>query len=184
VRTGVDKYLLGIVLILFCVNSVFAQRELVDEYYLKAVFLERFTRFVTFTEEEASVQDNFYISMYGENEPLREYLISVYEKQLIQNKPVIIHVVSKISEIKPYGILIVCRDKEHDLDKIGKTFAGKGILIVGDTPGFASKGVVINMIIQGRKMRYEINPRTAEAYAIEIDRLLLSNAILIDSSEE
>ena len=183
-RTGVDKYLLGIVLILFCVEFVSAQREVVDEYYLKAVFLERFTRFVTFKEEEASSQDDFCISMYGENEPLRDYLTSVYEKQFIQNKPVAIYFVSKISEIKPYGILIVCKNKEHDLGEIGKAFAGKGILVVGDTPGFASKGVVINMIIQDRKMRYEINPRTAATYAIEIDRLLLSNAILIDSSEE
>lgn len=164
---------------LFSLCSVFAQ-EGIEEYHLKAVFLERFTRFVVFTEAMNPEEGSFYITIYGKN-PFGKVLDEIYKDKLIQDKIVEIRYISDLDQITSSGILFVCEDKAGDLPQISRMFAGKGLLLIGDTPGMASKGAVINMIVKDFKIRYEINPRAAENYSLKIDRLLLSNAVLIDA---
>ncbi len=47
------------------------------------------------------------------------------------------------------------------------------VWVVGDSPGVAERGVIINFVIEDNKVRFEVNPRAAEQARMQIGSKLL-----------
>lgn len=81
------------------------------------------------------------------------------------------------TEFKTCHILIVARDADLEaaLDK-----AKGSILVVGESPGSASKGAAMNLVFDRARnaIRLEINPRTAIAAGLKIDSGLLGSSLV------
>ncbi len=54
-----------------------------------------------------------------------------------------------------------------------------GVLTVGETPGFAAQGGVINFKLEGDRLRFEINIDAAERERLRISSKLLSLAEIV-----
>jgi hypothetical protein len=57
-------------------------------------------------------------------------------------------------------------------------------LIVGETPGFAANGGIINFKLEGGKVRFEINAAAAEREQFHISSKLLSLAQIVKSEAQ
>jgi hypothetical protein len=53
---------------------------------------------------------------------------------------------------------------------------GSPVLTVGDTDGYAQRGVMINMYLENKRVRFEINAETAGVAGLRISTKLLSLA--------
>ena len=60
-----------------------------------------------------------------------------------------------------------------------KALERPGLLTVGEVDGFAEQGGAINFTMQGRKVRFEINPTTAEQARLKMSSQLLKLATLV-----
>ena len=56
------------------------------------------------------------------------------------------------------------------------------MLTVGDTKGFVDQGVIINFILEGSKVRFEIKPEAADRAGLRISSKLLQLALRIVSA--
>jgi hypothetical protein len=156
---------------------VFSQTE---EYTIKAVFLERFTRFIEWPGE-SEINDTtkpFVISVIGKN-PFGNILEETYSAQKILNKNVEIRYISKIDQIEKTNILFISKSKDKELSKILSYTKGKPILTVGDTKGFAKKGVMINFYLSSGKLRFEINETAVKESGLSMSYLLLQVALIV-----
>ena len=153
-----------------------------EEYELKAVYLERITRFLEWPDETQNTRadDLFVIGILGEN-PFGRKLEDLYAGRGIKNKPIKVYYLSELREIERVHLLFVSRSESEELSQILDITRKKPILTVGDTRGFAEKGGLVNFFIESDKLRFEINERGFHEAGLVIDPLLLKVAKIVNT---
>ncbi len=152
-----------------------------EQYELMAVYLERIARFVEWPHKtESSMSDNYFvIGVLGEN-PFGTILTDLYAERTIKNKNIQVRYLSQLNEIDKCHLLFISRSMSEELPQILEIIAKKPILTVGDTEGFAEKGVLVNFFIENNKLRFEINEQGLHEAGILIDSLLLKVAKIVN----
>ncbi|OFY07654.1 MAG: hypothetical protein A2W99_15105 [Bacteroidetes bacterium GWF2_33_16] len=148
---------------------------------LKAVYLEKFSRFVTWPEEcmMNDINQPFIISIIGETK-LTENLHLVYSQQEINNKRVIIRVIKDLKEIEGSHILFIAESEKKNIQKLQQITNGLPILTVSETKGFSEKGILINFYEEDKKLRFEINETAVLKSPLKMSYYLLSTARIIE----
>ena len=155
-----------------------------EEYKVKAVFLERFTRFVEWPED-ADMDDPstpFIICVIGNN-PFEKILEQAYEKRRILGKPVEIRYISSLKDIAPCHLLFISSSMKVRLEEILSYTKDKSILTIGDTEGFAEKGVHINFYLREESARFTINETAVRNSSLKMDFRLLQYAKIVNPVE-
>jgi hypothetical protein len=178
------KYHFSLVLLIFmmlvCPFPGEAESEEVSEYMLKAVFLERFARFVEWPE--GTIQNDashpFIISVFGGN-PFNSILDNIYSNRKIKNRLVKIKYISEPEDIKGSNILFIATSNLKTLDKIISTLQTQPVLIVSDKEGYGERNVHINIYNKEKKYPFEVNFEALQKAGLKMDCLLLDMAKII-----
>ncbi|MGM0407815.1 MAG: YfiR family protein [Bacteroidota bacterium] len=154
-------------------------------YVLKAVYLEKFSRFITWPEECSMDDPNqpFIISVIGKS-PLTENLKQIYAIKEIKKKRVIINQIEDLKDIEGCHILFIAESEKNKLDKIIALTKHQPILTVSETKGFAEKGVLINFYEEDNKLRFEINETAVFKSPLQMSFYLLNSAKIVKPVEE
>jgi len=152
---------------LFCVK---------DEYYRKAALFKVFSQYIQWPKN-SDVNDRskpFVIGVIGKN-PFGSILEAAYsrEENKIKDKKVEIRYILKMEEIESCHILFISKSVDMELEEILAITRGKPILTIGETKGYAEKGVLFNLYISRDEIRFEIN-----ALALRESRLIPSSQLL------
>jgi hypothetical protein len=176
---------LNLILVLFLFLGADIALCQVEEYELKAVYLERITRFIEWPDETESfmTDDSFVIGVLGEN-PFGTRLTDLYAERKIKDKKIKVRYLSQLNEIEGCHLLFISRSMSEELPQVLEITAKKPILTVGDTKGFAEKGVLVNFFIENDKLRFEINERGLHEAGILIDSLLLKVSKIVNSLKQ
>jgi hypothetical protein len=144
------------------------------EYDVKAAFLYNFTKFVDWPSDAFPDPGNLKICVLGEN-PFGGSLQTLAGEQVGNRK---LTVVRTDSLAKPAGcqILFISRSERENLNKILTAVGDAPVLTVADSNGFADRGVMINFVLEGSKVRFEINTGAADRAGIKISSKLLQLA--------
>ncbi len=147
-----------------------------DELTLKAVFLERFTRFIEW--EKQSETNEFNIVIIGSDEKIAHQLKKVYRNRNIQNKTVRVTQIKHLDDLKNLScdILFVSENMSKELEEITQYSFSKSILTIADTKNFATKGVIINFYIKNNSIQFKINTDAAKKSNLQISYHLLKMA--------
>ena len=74
-------------------------------------------------------------------------------------------------------LVFLAGSEDPALEDALKVFKGKPILAMGDTPGFAKRGTIINLLLErgskGYKTTFELNKETMESAGLKADAPLL-----------
>jgi len=162
-------------------NASYAANFDVREYTLKAVFLERFTRFIDWPEEpsQKNSPESFIINVMG-NPEFSELLRNIYQTQEIQGKKVSIQDINNPSEIQKPHLLFISHTSDETLNSILELTRDAPTLTISDTEGFAEKGVMINFFMsRNQKIRFEINELAFKESELYISYKLLSVAKIV-----
>lgn len=153
------------------------------EYLLKAIFLERFTRFVGWPLEAGldRAETPFVIGIIGRN-PFKSILETLYADQLIKGKPVEIRYLETVEKINGCHMLFIAETDADSLKKIIVAIRDFPVLTISDSTGYGRRGVHINMYMEKKQIRFEINHKAARHSGFVISYLLLKVAKLVESS--
>lgn len=169
-----------IVFVFICMLPVFSVTEDM-EYAMKAVFLERFTRFVEWPAEYA-ISDTtkpFILGIVGSS-PFGSILERVYDSQKIRDKHVEIRYIIDFEDIAECHLLFISRISVTGLTRILTYTRSRPILTVSDTRGFANKGVLINLNIEEGRIRFEINEGAVRESGLYMSYHLLKLAKIVN----
>jgi hypothetical protein len=144
------------------------------EYDVKAAFLYNFAKFVDWPPAAFPDPNSLRICVLGED-PFGKSLQAVTDEQVGGHKLIVTRTESLA---KPTGcqILFISRSERERLAQILAAVKGSPVLTVGDTDGFANRGVMINFVLEGSKVRFEINTESADRAGIKISSKLLQLA--------
>jgi hypothetical protein len=144
------------------------------EYDVKAAFLYNFAKFVDWPPEAFPDPNSLKVCVLGDD-PFGGSLQTVSGEQVGSRK---LTVMRADSLAKPAGcqILFISRSEREHVSQILAAVKGSPVLTVGDTKGFADDGVIINFVLEGSKVRFEINTDSADRAKLKISSKLLQLA--------
>lgn len=82
----------------------------------------------------------------------------------------------RIEDLKDCQIVFVAKSEQGNVSAILASLEGTSILTVGESEGFAKQGGVIGLVMEGDKVRSEINTSAARRAGLGIDLRLLKFA--------
>jgi hypothetical protein len=145
------------------------------EYEVKAAFLYNFTKFVTWSD--ASSRDAgapFVIAVIGDD-PFGDAL-SVLENKTAMGRPIVVQRVSSLDSLKSCRMLFVSSSARDRLPAILRAAHARNILTVGDMERFAARGGIIELVLTGDRVGFEINTESARQAGLTVSSKLLSLA--------
>ena len=143
-------------------------------YVIKASFIHNFTKFIQWPLESNSFNNlnEFNLCVMGEN-PFGTILDHLAETNRIKGRSILIKTSTPFYKIKSCHIVFISQSKTSDIERIVEHLKSSPVLTIGDTEGYADRGVGINLIIVGNKIQFQINKEVIEQSGLEVSSELL-----------
>ena len=164
------------------VHNTNAEQISSREYMIKAAFLYNFAKFIewppkTFEDSKSPVR----LCVLGKN-PFGIALESI-EGKTIHGRKLIIEQLNSTKEIKICHMLFISESEKKQLDYILNNIKDLNVLTIGDTENFARLGVIINLTMAKKKIRFKINLDAANRAGLKISSKLLKLANIIQEGD-
>ncbi len=164
--------------LLYCCGAATQAQEAIDErleYNVKAVSLYAFGRYVTWPEPAFPTANSpFVIGMMGGN-PFGDALDRIAKKKTLNGRAIEVRQIDKPADCAQCHILFVTRFVSQEAEaELFQQAAGKPVLLVGESPGFAERGGVINFYHSGSNVRFELNPDKSVECKLSLNAKLLT----------
>ena len=144
------------------------------EYQLKAAFLFNFAQFVKWPPGAFLTADApFDIGILGDD-PFGPALEETVQGATIDNHRMTVVRAQKIEELKDCQMIFVSRSEEGHMGEILTQLDSRPILTVSEIDSFAQDGGDIDFYLSDGKVRFEINPQSAQRCGLRISSQLLS----------
>jgi hypothetical protein len=184
-RPGFLAWLAFCAMICVLVNGSIAhgQQSKPSEYEVKAAYLYNFGRFVEWPDKAASSGgDSFSICVLGEDPFGR--ILGALAGQTIGGKQVVAKRISKPLDASNCRIVFISLSEEKQLNDTLMTLGKAGVLTVSDMPQFSQRGGMIQFVLEGNKVRFEINLTAAENAGLMLSSELLKVATAVRKSSQ
>lgn len=150
-----------------------------SEYLIKAGFIYNFAQLVqwpagTFAQADSPIV----IGIFGPD-PFGGIIDRVIENKKLDGRSLVVKRLKRGASIKDCNILFVSAPEASHLDEVIQSAKGMPILTIGETPGFAARGGIINLTLEGNKVRFEINIDAAKQANLSISSRLLALARIV-----
>jgi hypothetical protein len=151
------------------------------EYYVKAEFLERFTRFIDWpTAAFADDASPFVLCVAGKN-PFGTYLEELVRARRIQNRKAVLRSVPDPASVDGCHLVFLAGIDRSKAGPFLTRAANRPILTVGESEGLAQAGALLNLYIDGTHVRFEVNPTAVKASGLKFSSRLLKLARIVSA---
>ena len=150
-------------------------QEIPSEYRIKAAYLYNFVKYVDWPEKKAAIL----ICVAGQN-PFGTVLESLVRNERVRGVPLATEV---ILEPKA-GCDVLFTPRTSNVPTYLKAVAGMPTLTVGETDRFIEQGGLVRFIVDGKNVRFEINPVAADRVKLRISSRLLQLARIVETGTE
>jgi hypothetical protein len=155
-----------------------AQAQKPTEFEVEAAYLSNFGRFVEWPARAGSAADPFYICVLGQD-TFGPLLDAALKGETIGAAPMVAKRIAGPEEAAGCRILFVSASKDTQLNAILTALRTSNILTVGDMPGFTRRGGMIQFVLDGNRVRFEINLAAAQRARLTLSSELLKVAVAI-----
>lgn len=177
-----------VVLMLLCLslassaNAQTADSLASSEYLIKAGFIYNFAQLVQWPSATFAQTDSpIVIGILG-TDPFGATIDRVIENKKLDGRNVIVKRLKwgkELKDLKDCNILFVSSSEKEHLSDVINTVKWLPILTIGETAGFASRGGIINLTLEGNKVRFEVNVEAAKQANLNISSRLLALARIV-----
>lgn len=155
-----------------------AQGSKPTDYDVKAVYLYNFGRFVEWPASVTATSDSFNVCVLGQD-PFGRALDAILSGETINGKSVTAKRISTPQEAISCQILFMGSAEESRLGTIIEALDKGAVLTVSDMPQFSRRGGMIQFVLEGRKVRFEINLTAVQHAGLTLSSELLKVATTV-----
>jgi hypothetical protein len=162
--------------VLFGAAELHAQSSKPTEYQVKAAYLSNFGRFVEWRSKAGEGGDErFRVCVLGQD-PFGSTLNTALAGEAIDRVPLEAKRIDTAQEAASCRILFISSSEESQLGTVLTAIAKSSVLTVSDIPQFARRGGMIQFILSGNRVRFEINLSAAQRAGLNLSSELLKLA--------
>jgi hypothetical protein len=160
-------------------NGLNAQAPPPTEYEVQAAYLSNFGRFVEWPARPGTNErDPFYVCVLGQD-PFGPLLDAALKGETIGGAPMAARRVASAADAANCRIVFVNSTKDSELKGILATLRNSNALTVSDTFDFTRQGGMIQFVLDGNRVRFEINLAAAQRAGLTLSSQLLKVAVAI-----
>ncbi len=143
------------------------------EYQVKAVFLFNFLQFVewppaAFPNDDTPIR----IGILGDD-PFGPALEETVRDETINKRRLVVSRSHRVEDLRDCHLVFISKSESRRIDAILAQFSNRPVLTVSEVDGFARQGGIIAFYQDGKKVRFEINPGTAQRLGLKMSSELL-----------
>jgi len=156
------------------------------EYRVKTAYLYNFLLYVTWPKEAfVSADAPLVIGVFG-NDPLNGPLDEVARRKKAKGRRIVVRRFKSWDEYEPCHILFLSRAADgRTLAEAIRRTRGAPLLLVGETPGFATRGATVNFYLDAdRTVGFEINVDATAQRKLSVDARLLKLARIVRNTPQ
>jgi hypothetical protein len=148
------------------------------DYQVKAAYLYNFGRFVEWPANATSKGDFFTVCILGKD-PFGAVLDKALAGETIGGKSVVARRISTPQESGNCQILFLSSTEESRLNKIIEAMEKEAVLTVSDMPEFSEHGGMVQFVVEGKRVRFEVNLTAAQNAGLTLRSELLRVATVV-----
>jgi hypothetical protein len=153
-----------------------------SEYLIKAGFIYNFAKLVAWPAGSFAQPDSpIVIGILG-TDPFGDVIDRILADKKVDARRFVIKRLKWGMDLKDCDILFIGASEAVHLEEVLHSLKGQPILTIGETPGFARRGCIINLIVEDNKVRFEVNLDAAKQADLNISSRLLALAKIIPQS--
>ncbi len=150
-----------------------------NEYQVKAAFLYTFAKFVEWPPQAfSSPSAVMTICVLGED-PFGAFLDDAVRGKTVGDRPMAVVRIADLGTGRDCKILFIAASERRRMPVLLAAAASTGLLTVGDTAEFSAQGGVIELQLDGERIRLKVNLTAAEKAKLRISSRVLSLATII-----
>jgi YfiR/HmsC-like len=171
---------LALVCALLSVPALHAQNAKPTDYDVKAAYLYNFGRFVEWPAQVTTTTNSghFTVCVLGQD-PFGPSLDSTLAGETIGGKSIVAKRISNPQESDDCRILFLSPTEGGHLKKIVAELDKKAVLTVSDIPQFAQLGGMIQFVLEGKRVRFEVNLAATQRAGLTLSSELLKVATTV-----
>ncbi|MGH9435555.1 MAG: YfiR family protein [Terriglobia bacterium] len=147
------------------------------EYAVKAAYLYNFSRFVRWPASRTTA-DFFRICVLG-TDPFGRVLDRVIAGESIDGVKIVARRISLPEEVTGCRILFISSSEAGKLARILAALSNRDVLTVSDLPGFTQDGGMIGFVLEGNRVRFEVNAAAAQQAGLKVSSQVLKLAVKV-----
>src|ERR1700704_1304416 len=156
-----------------------------SEYLIKAGFIYNFAKLVEWpTTAFAQPDSPIVIGILGDD-PFGATLDRIVADKKIDGRGFAVKRVKwsrDFKDLRDCNILFVSSSEKEHIESVIDAMKGLPILTIGDAPGFAKRGGIINFMLEDNKVRFEVNVEAAKHADLTISSRLLTLARIVQQA--
>ena len=163
----------------WCASGLLQAQNPPTDTAVKAAYLYQFGKFIEWPGASSTrAEDAFPICILG-TDPFGGILGETVAERSVQGKRVIAKRIAGVGEAAACNILFIGASEQERLPEIINSLQGQSVLTVGDSQAFSGRGIMINFVIEQRRVRFEINLSAVERANLKVSSELLKVAKVI-----
>jgi len=148
-----------------------------EEYLIKAGFILNFLKFVSWQNVEGNNPRSVLNICVVSGGAIPQGLLSINNKQS-NNRVINVHVYTP-DQFDICHVIYILANNSDALKNVLPLMATRAVLTIGEHKTFMAENGIINFMIEGKKMRFEINRTVAARVGISISAKLLQLAMRV-----
>lgn len=142
--------------------SMFAHPQSASEYQVKAAYLYNFAKATEWPAEVLPRADSpLVICVFGGDDDFVPLLRSTLGSKMINGHPVEVNHLRSRDELRSCH-MVFFRASEPNTGRALASLAGASVLLVGEDANFLAQGGMINLVLRGGRVTFEVNPDAME----------------------
>ena len=159
-----------------------AQTPKITEYQVKAAYLANFGRFVEWPGSVAVAKsESFNICVLG-RDPFGADLDTALAGETIGRAHMLAKRISRPQDAVDCRILFISSSEFSQWKEISAALKTLSVLTVSDMPQFARRGGIIQFLLDGNRVRFDINLAATERVGLNLSSELLKLAVTVSRS--
>ncbi len=163
-----------VLLFCLCAQVLPASAAPYTEYEIKAAYLYNFAKFIDWPEGKPVLQ----FCPLGKS-AVTGALEAIKDKTVGERRLVLVYPDAS-SKLADCDMVFVAESEDRRLERILALTQGRGVLVVGDSEGYARRGAMFNFYQDGEKVRFEINYPAVRRSGLRISSKLLSLGRMVE----
>jgi len=165
------------------IPSLQAQKASPTEYEVKAAYLYNFGRFVQWpSKATAHGGSPFTVCVLGQD-PFGQALDAILAGESIDGANTAAARITKPQEAVNCRILFISSSEDSQLKQILVALEGRSVLTVSDLPLFSQRGGMVQFVLEGKRVRFEVNLTPVEHAHLALSSQLLKVAVNLRRSD-
>lgn len=159
--------------LLACAASAGAPDDAMPEHQVKAAFVYNFAKFVEWPP--ADPKEPFAFCLLGKD-PFRGTLDEMVKGKLLNGRPAHMVHVGSASQARTCPILFIGQMPSPAVVEVLRALGDSPVLTVSENPGFLDAGGAIQLLVDDKRVRFEVNSEPARRARLQISSRLMKLA--------